>query len=214
MQSITPLRWLTVSLGLVLGAALMAGGGVLVLLMWWYHPFAQLVGRFDPGPYDFSGPVWPAATVMALALGIAAGALTRRTVSAIFLTLVLVLAVRVPVELFLRPNFAPQITITWPIAKGDTPPVTLRVQDWQIGQGYIDAHGNKTNVISCRGTVSNTAALTPTQCLEAGGFRDNYLSYQPANRFWTFQWIETGIYLVVSALAVALSFWLLRSRAA
>jgi hypothetical protein len=67
-------------------------------------------------------------------------------------------------------------------------------------------------VISCRGTISNTAALTPTQCLKAGGFRDNYLSHQPANRFWTFQWFETGIYLVASALAVALSFWLLRSR--
>jgi hypothetical protein len=208
MQSVTRQRWLAMTEGVVLASGLLAAVGLMALLFWWYHPFILLIGQFSPPSFDFSGPVLPAATILALALGIAAGALTHRTVPAILLTLVLVLAVRVPVEVFLRPNFEPQITVTWPIGKGNTPPVKVGVQDWQTGQGYIDAHGNKTNQIQC----GRIAIMTPTNCLKAGGYRWNYVSYQPANRFWTFQWIETGIYLAVSALAVALTFLLIVRR--
>jgi len=38
------------------------------------------------------------------------------------------------------------------------------------------------------------------------------VSYQPADRFWTFQWIETGIYLGFAALALVAALWLVRSR--
>ena len=37
-----------------------------------------------------------------------------------------------------------------------------------------------------------------------------FVSYQPADRFWTFQWIETGIYLGFSLLALCAAFWLVR----
>jgi hypothetical protein len=84
------------------------------------------------------------------------------------------------------------------------------MQDWSVGQGYIDAQGNKTNSITCSGT--NVGQLTPQQCMQASGYRSNYLSYQPADRFWTFQWIETGIYLAISALAIGATFWLVRRR--
>jgi len=40
------------------------------------------------------------------------------------------------------------------------------------------------------------------------------LLYQPANRFWTFQWIETAIYLVMAALLCGLSYWWVRRRIA
>jgi hypothetical protein len=39
-----------------------------------------------------------------------------------------------------------------------------------------------------------------------------YLSNQPANRFWTFQWIETSIYLAIAMLAPGATFWLVRRR--
>jgi ABC-type transport system involved in multi-copper enzyme maturation permease subunit len=38
------------------------------------------------------------------------------------------------------------------------------------------------------------------------------LTYQPASRFWTFQWYETGIYVVVSMALCAFSYWWLRRR--
>ena len=39
-------------------------------------------------------------------------------------------------------------------------------------------------------------------------------TYQPANRFWTFQWIEGGWLLALSVLLVAMTVWLVRRRAA
>jgi len=105
LQSITRTRWLSVKLGVVLGTGLLGAGVLMVLLIWWYSPFSQVIGSFNQVAFDFSGPVLIAATVLSLALGIFAGTLTRRTVFAIFLTLALILAIRIGVEFNLRPNY-------------------------------------------------------------------------------------------------------------
>lgn len=212
MQSITRTRWLTVKLLLILGAGALLGAALLAMLTRWYDPFDQLFGKFNQVAFDFSGPVLIASTVMALALGIAAGAVTRQTVAAIFLTLALIVGIRILVEFNLRPNYQPQVVVTWPFSQDqhpseDTPPVTLGREDWNIGGGYLDAEGNRTNSIRCTGT-----AQSPLQCAQDAGYRGHYLAYQPTDRFWTFQWIETGIYLAISALAIALTFWLVRRR--
>ena len=39
-------------------------------------------------------------------------------------------------------------------------------------------------------------------------------SYQPASRFWPFQWIEGGWLLALSVLLIAVTVWLVRRRAA
>jgi hypothetical protein len=98
------------------------------------------------------------------------------------------------VEFNLRPNYQPQVVVTWPIGQVgsdpslglDNPPITLGREDWNIGSGYLDAQGNRSDGIRC----NETTPVSATQCAREGGYR-NYLAYQPANRFWTFQWIET-----------------------
>jgi hypothetical protein len=203
-QSITRMRWLTVKLALVLGAGLLASGALLAVLIWWHSPVAQIFGSFDASVYDTSGPVWVATALLALALGIFAGALTRRTVAAIFLTMVLFLAIRAPVELWGRPNFETPLTVTYSIDQQNPP--ALSNQDWIVSQGYIDAQGNRST--DFRGSCTRDETLT--QCLQANGVQANYLSYQPGNRFWTFQWIETGIYVGFSLLALFAAVWLVR----
>ena len=211
MQSITRTRWLTVKLLLILGAGALVGAALLAMLTRWYDPFDQIFGKFNQIAFDFSGPVLIASTVMALALGIAAGAVTRRTVAAIFLTLALIVGIRILVEFNLRPNYQPQVVVTWPLQDGfdqGSRPITLGREDWNIGGGWLDAQGNRTNSIRC----TSADAQTPLQCAKEDGYRGHYLAYQPADRFWTFQWIETGIYLAISALAIALTFWVVRRR--
>jgi hypothetical protein len=159
--------------------------------------------------FDFSGPVLIAATVMSLAVGIAAGSATKGTVAAIFLTLGLLLAVHIVVEFNLRPNYEPLIVVTWPLSQ-DTAPVTLSREDWNVDNGFIDPQGNRTNGIRC----DLPGPHDPFQCAAAEGYRDRFLAYQPADRFWPFQWIETGIYLAISALAVGVTVWLVRRRLA
>lgn len=208
MQSITRIRWLTAKVILVLGTSLLVALVLMVLLTWWYSPFSQLSGSFNQVAFDFSGPVLLASTALALALGIFVGTLTRRTVLAIFLTLALIVAIRLPVEFVLRPNYEPQITVTWPLAQIDHPPIMLGKDDWDLGQGFLDPQGNKTNRISCNGPQQQT----PLQCMEADGYRGNYLSYQPADRFWPFQWIETSIYLAFALVALGATFFLVKRR--
>jgi hypothetical protein len=215
MQSVTRTRWLLVTLALVLGAGLLAAGILLALLNWWYQPFDQLSGKFNPVAFDFTGPVFLASSLMALAVGIAAGTLTRRTVLALFLTLALIATVRIVVEFNLRPNYQPQIVVTWPFAQGDspgalegTPPITLGKEDWNLGSGFLDPQGNRTDGIFC----SEPHPTGPLQCAKDEGYRGNYLAYQPADRFWTFQWIESGIYVAISILALGVTVWWVRKR--
>jgi ABC-type transport system involved in multi-copper enzyme maturation permease subunit len=208
MQSISRTRWLIVKLAVLFGVVLLASGALLAVLIWWYNPFDQLFGKFNPVAFDYSGPVFIAASAMALAVGICAGTLTRRTVLAIFLTLALLVAIRIVVEFNLRYNYQPQIVVTWSFDKGPSPPVTLGKEDWNTGSGFLDPQGNRTNSIYCN--ISQPA--TPIQCAKAAGYRGYYFAYQPASRFWTFQWIETGIYLAVTAVALVATALLVRRR--
>jgi hypothetical protein len=203
-QSIPRMRWLTAKLALVLGAGLLAAGALLAVLSWWHSPVAQISGSFEASVYDTSGPVWVGTALLALVLGIFAGALTRRTVAAIFLTLVLFLAIRAPVEVWGRPNFETPLTVTYAIDQQHPP--ALSNQDWIVSQGFIDAQGNRST--NFRGNC--TRDESPTHCLQANGVRANYIAYQPGDRFWTFQWIETGIYVGFSLLALFAAVWLVR----
>jgi len=49
-------------------------------------------------------------------------------------------------------------------------------------------------------------------CLTPHGYTQ-WTAYQPASRFWAFQWIEGGWLLVLSALLIAGTVWLVRRRA-
>ena len=54
---------------------------------------------------------------------------------------------------------------------------------------------------------------TLAQCLAQHGYTQ-WTSYQPASRFWPFQWIEGGWLLALSVLLIAATIWLVRRRAA
>jgi hypothetical protein len=42
----------------------------------------------------------------------------------------------------------------------------------------------------------------------------NVVTYQPADRFWTFQFIEAGIFVALTAAALGAAIWLLHRRPA
>lgn len=42
----------------------------------------------------------------------------------------------------------------------------------------------------------------------------NLVTYQPADRFWPFQFIEAGIFVALTAAALGTTIWLLHRRAA
>src|SRR5262249_30193792 len=111
-QSVTRMRWLALKLSGVLGAALLATAALTALLTWWFAPLDHFGGLYFPLAFDLEGAVPVAYAAYGLALAVAMGALLRRVVPAMAATVAGFLAIRVPVELWLRPRYLPPITLT------------------------------------------------------------------------------------------------------
>jgi hypothetical protein len=52
------------------------------------------------------------------------------------------------------------------------------------------------------------------RCISNVSVRFHVVAYQPASRYWPFQWYESGIFVALAFLHAGFSFWWLRHRAA
>ena len=217
MQSVTRRRWVAVKVGWMLLAAAVWGGVISALVTWWEGPNnAEQLNMFDPGRFDIMGIVPVVYSLFAMALGIAAGTLLRRTLPAIAVTLAGFIAVRALIALLLRPHYMSAVTVFYKVTSGFTPAGSY----WQLAQGVVGPHGqqlaqpNNINYIdgvpasalpgACT-QVSRGAFTPPPSCTQALSHFRAFLTYQPADRYWTFQGIETGIFLVLAAALIAVA---------
>ena len=53
--------------------------------------------------------------------------------------------------------------------------------------------------------VSRGVFTPPPSCVQAVSHFRGFLTYQPADRYWTFQGIETGIFVVLAAALIAVA---------
>ena len=227
-QSITRARWLAVKAGWLLLAATAWGGAVAALVTWWSGPRnAFYQDQFNT--FDVQGIVPIGYAVFATALGIAAGALLRRTLVAIAVTIGGFIGVRLLIDGLLRQHYLPAVTVYYNPASGYSPPGSA----WVISHGAVSKYGQvfaggsgpQVNGVplsalpaSCRNLVFNGPdSLTKAHlnqaisCLQASGFR-GFTTYQPAYRYWPFQGIETGIYLALAAGLLAVTFVVMHRR--
>jgi hypothetical protein len=112
-QSISRARWTIVKLGLLGLAAMVVAGLCSLLVTWWSSPldFAGAAGPFANFDARDIAPIGYAA--FAFTLGVAAGAVLRRTVAAMGVTLVVFAGVRVAFVEWVRPHLmAPFVTRT------------------------------------------------------------------------------------------------------
>ena len=171
---------------------------------------------FNPGRFDIMGTVPVAYSLFAVALGIAAGTLLRRTLPAIAVTLAGFITVRALITLLLRPHYMSAVTVFYKVTGGFTPPGSF----WQIASGVVGPNGQaidlNTNMNAVDGVpanylpasctqVSRGAFTPPASCTQALSHFRAFLTYQPADRYWTFQGIETGIFLVLAAALIAVT---------
>jgi hypothetical protein len=236
-QSITRRRWLAVKAGWLLLAAAAVGAVVSGLVTWWSGPNnALLANAFSPGRFDIMGIVPVGYALFAMALGITAGALARRTLPAVAITLAGFIAIRFVIFSWVRPRFISAVTTHFPLNRG----VTVAGSYWQLAAGYVGADGQPISIPqSTNGPVLGTAGggipvsslPAPCQALAGGGnaplspaARDAmlscaqahhiraFLTYQPAGRYWAFQGIETGIFVLLAAALIAVTFAVLTRR--
>jgi hypothetical protein len=121
-QSVTRKRWLTAKLGLV-GIVAMAIGGLLTWMAdWWASPLdAVNQDRFGVANFSFHGIAPIGYAAFAFALGVTAGALLRRTVPAMAVTVAGFAAARVAVTYWVRPNLASPVRESLPLSAGSGP---------------------------------------------------------------------------------------------
>jgi hypothetical protein len=224
MQSVTRKRWLAVKIGWMLLAAAVWGGVISALVTWWEGPDNALqLDAFKPGRFDIMGIVPVAYSLFAVALGIAAGAVVRRVLPAMVVTLVGFIGVRAVIAVLVRPHYMSAITAFYKVTSGFTPAGSY----WEIASGVLGPNGqavaqpNGVNYLdgipvgylpaSC---VQQTrgAFTPPPSCTQALAHFRGFLTYQPADRYWTFQGIETGIFLVLTAALIAITAAVLLRR--
>ncbi len=213
-QGITRLRWLSTKLALLLGGVLL-GGGILAVLGAWYRATADANTTPFLG-FDVQGPALVAYSLFALALAVAAGALIRRTLPAMLLTLVGFIAARISVTTWLRPRFLP------PLVEDGTRTTAIS-KHWflQVNRGYVDAQGHvlgpsQVNDVfrACFGGLQNPSSKVQiAQCVRDHGVF-LYNLYQPADRFWMFQSIEAAIFLTLALALIAFTIWWVKRRPA
>jgi hypothetical protein len=63
---------------------------------------------------------------------------------------------------------------------------------------------------ACQG-AANSSPMETAICMNHLGYR-SFMTYQPGYRFWPFQFIETGIFVALAAVLVAVTFLVVRRR--
>jgi hypothetical protein len=219
-QSITRRRWLAVRAGWQLLAAAVLAGAVSALVTWWMGPDHALnADAFKVNRFDITDIAPAGYAIFAMALGICAGTLLRRTLPALAVTLAGFAGLRALTALWLRQHYMTPATAYYKL----TAPFVPAGSYLGISQGIVGPDGKPPPASAATGYYFNglqipavcqkpmTHHASPLPCLAAHGYR-GYLTYQPASRFWAFQGIETGIFVVLAAVLLGATFWALKRR--
>ena len=213
-QGATRLRWATVKLGLVGGGVALVAAAYTLLVGWWIAPLNDATGyRFTWLFFDQQGPVLVGYALFALALGVLAGTLTGKVLPTMAVTLGGFLATRVAVALLLRPRFLPPLRRAYPVVGATPTESNPLIGDWVISRGVYSAQGVKlTPGSGAQALCDQTAAA---RCIaEYGVGAYNQDLFQPADRFWLFQGIETALFVALAVVLVLVAIHLIRRRTA
>jgi hypothetical protein len=219
-QSITRTAW-AINRGLfVIGVALLVAAIWAPAARWWYDAFhrdapSHELNRFAQPYFDFSPPVLVGYSLFALALALALTVVLRRLAPVLALTAVGFVATRYVVFNRLRPRFRSPVEQTF-ATNNPGIPATPSGADWVLDQWWVTSSGERISDARfyselCQFQGSGSPDDFFARCIAGHGLR-RVVAYQPADRFWQFQAIETAIFIGLAILLFAVAFWWLRRR--
>jgi hypothetical protein len=233
-QSVPRRRWLAVKLTVLGLASMVIAGTLCALLTWAAAPVDQVTGdRFSAILFGARGIAPIGYATFGFTFGAVTGLLVRRTLPAMALVFLAVIAVQLAVPNLLRPHFMPAERVTAPMSAdainqarmlgsitGGPVVGGIEIPDaWvtdtsklltpdgrQLSDAAFDECFSNAPKTGATGTFGDTAV-----CLGKLDLRVD-MAYQPNRRFWPFQWIELTLYLGISALLAAVGLWRVQRR--
>jgi hypothetical protein len=235
-QGVTRVRWLAAKLAVAGTAAIAAGEAFTLMVNWWASPIHKAnPGYTALVPGSFHTGIAPAGyAAFGFALGVTAGLLIRRTLPAMAVTLAIYTAVIIALPGLVRPHLIPPVQATStlsPAAIANLPAVgasdgqlslipgsaAAPPGSWVISSSPLttpDGRDPSTEPAgpcappspATDGPPSPATAQACNDYIESLHLRQT-VTYQPANRYWAFQWIETVIYLGLALALAGFSFW-------
>ena len=188
-QTVPRARWLAVKLALVTGGLIVLGAAMTAVITWYRAPMDRLTGHLQHNIFDFEGLVLTAYILCAFGFAVLAGLLIRRSIPAMIAAFLPWLAIRLVVEFVFRPHFMTPLTMA----------------GTQVRCGPPNG---------CGWGISSVPQITGHIGDWVLSVQRGVITYQPADRFWSFQFIEAGIFVALAAASLGTAIWLLHRHAA
>jgi len=228
-------RWIAVKLGLLGLGAVVVAGLLSLMTAWWASPFyraARAAGgqnplsltRFAPALFDATGVAPVGYAAFAFSLGVTVGVLVRRTLPAMAITLALFAAIQILWPTFVRPHLIPPARATQALDTVNLDGIGIqnngqlllrvgtvsgRAADWILSSQPVNAAGQPVTTVPHACASPESGPDNFVACLASHGIQMQ-VSYQPASRYWAFQWLETGIFLTAALGLGGLCHWRIR----
>ena len=185
------------------------------------------MNRIAPMLFSARGIAPIAYTAFAFALGVAAGAVLRRTVPAMAATLGVYVAALLAMALGLRAHLLPAKHVSTALTAENLKGIGIHNQGevevfagkgnaggWVLHTATTDASGNAWHGHADPSVCGRE--VPPRTCVSwiADQHLQQRITYLPESRFWGLQSVESGIFVAAALLLVGFTYWWLRRRSA
>jgi len=228
-QSVTRRRWLLVKLVIGAASAALSAGLASLALTRWAAPIDLVESRISPATFATRGIMPIVYAALAFVIGVTVGMLLRRTLAAMAVTLLVVVALQAAVAFLLLPLVAQPITSA--TALNPDGQLTYVLKPSTNEMHLIVPAGTPNTWILERSTVTSTGAefrgpADPTTCgpVDHDGPTDECrawlgaqhlstkVTYVPGSSFWSLQWREFGVLIALTLGLSWFSLWWIRRR--
>ena len=236
-QTVTRCRWVLTKLGLV-GLASIVIAATLALAVTWWSRSLDAASTNQYALFDRRDIVIVGYAAFAFATGAFIGAVIRRTLPAMATTLAVYAFCLVAITFWVRPRLLSPAATTVALVDGDFgftssngAPLTIEARasgppnSWTLSSHILDSAGHTTTAAeraaflhqNCPTIGLNRSLPAPDSAVQACTDQANrafhlVVRYLPADRYWTLQWLEFGIFAALALAAAAGCCWWVTKR--
>ncbi|MBM3933631.1 MAG: hypothetical protein FJ319_04925 [SAR202 cluster bacterium] len=224
-QSVTRGRWIATKLALALVGIAVFSAAYAAMKGWFYSPLLRVDEPFNR-TFGATSVVPFAYAIFCFGVALAAGVLSRRTIPAMLVMVILYFVARVFVGDVLRPAFTAPLEVRQPMFTGEmlSPrPEVIPERSWIVSISMVDKSGQIVEQAeidqidaTCgrmeKGMTEKEISAAFLACLGDREYTQRF-TYHPPDRLVKFQAMESGIYVGAAAALLALVVGLVVRRA-